>query len=95
MKGNVVDPSSPATLPTVAADAFNLRVIANTSPKNRVIDFRHVAGVALRNGILFDRVNVYMTNGLRHKFLWIRTDNAYWMLRQELGRRLGPRFILS
>lgn len=84
-----------STPPTVDANVFNLHRIARASPKNRVLDFRYVAAARLHNGLMFDRLSVHMHDGSRHKFLWIRAHNGYWLLRQELARRLGPRFTVD
>lgn len=92
---NVFGALDTSTPPTVDANVLNLQQIAWASPKNRVLDFRHVAAARLHNGLLCDRLTVHMYDGSRHKFLWVRADNAYWLLRQELARRLGARFMLG
>jgi hypothetical protein len=93
--GNVFGAVDTSTPPTIDANVFDLHQIAWASPKNRVLDFNYVTTARLHNGLMFDRLSVHMYDGSRHKFLWVRADNAYWLLRQELARRLGARFMFD
>ncbi|MEU6222773.1 hypothetical protein [Streptomyces sp. NPDC047042] len=60
-------------------------------PTNKLIPFSRIATARLHGGVTTSGLEVVMTDGTRHKLLWMSWDPARGLLRERLLPLLGPR----
>lgn len=97
-RGRQIRGHAPAGGPTPAiihADTTRPGEILAGHKTNKVIEFSAVARMRLHHGRRTDRINILLTDGTRHKLLWLPDEPAFGALHQELPGLLGQRFAVD
>ncbi|WP_203911548.1 hypothetical protein [Rhizocola hellebori] len=77
--------------PESALSSFDPAALLAEHPTNKVIYFDAVVAARLKQGITTDALRLGMSDGSRHRLLWLRRDPAYEVLSNVLPATLGER----
>ncbi|MEC5198308.1 hypothetical protein RCH21_000516 [Arthrobacter sp. PL16] len=72
----------------VDADQWERQIAAHPQ-RTLMLPLKHIANVDLRLGLSTSRLNVAMTDGKRHKLLWMFNEHAAPLLAGKFGPQLG------
>ncbi|MGN9893802.1 hypothetical protein [Micromonospora sp. L31] len=92
-KSHGLGPTVGTPLPESALGSFDLATLLAEHPTNKVIYFDAVVAARLVKGRTSDALRLAMSDGDRHKLLWLRRDRAYEILSNSLPAALGDRLL--
>ncbi|MBQ0896762.1 hypothetical protein KBX37_27340 [Micromonospora sp. U56] len=92
-KSHGLGPTVGTPLPESALGSFDLATLLAEHPTNKVIYFDAVVTARLVKGRTSDALRLAMSDGDRHKLLWLRRDPAYEILSNSLPAALGDRLL--
>jgi hypothetical protein len=82
----------PHPLPHLPATAIDHKRILAAHRTNKVLPYAHIAAATLFRGLTAHGLTLTMTDGRRHKLLWLTRDPAHAVLGETLRAVLGDRF---
>ena len=68
--------------------------IATADRRNSWIRWSDLAAVTLKRGIIDHSLHLRLRDGRRAKFLWLKSDGGYDLLKDRLGSEVGDRLVV-
>jgi hypothetical protein len=77
-----------ANRPTRTFSPLELLQITEAGRRNRWLPWSQISHATLKSGIIDHSLHLELGDGRREKFLWLKVDGGFDLLRVELGRVL-------